>query len=55
MVAQHPHVLGQDVDLLQRAVVQVEAEPDEQPLVRGCEPGLALGGGEDQASRRTRA
>ena len=37
-VAQDADVLREDVDLLQRAVVQVEAEPDEQALVRRREP-----------------
>ena len=41
LLAQQPDVLGEGVDLLQRAVVQVESEPDEQPLVRLGEPGLA--------------
>ena len=33
LLAEEPHVLGEDVDLLERAVVEIEAEPDEQPLV----------------------
>ena len=34
LVAQQPHVLREHVYLLQRPVVQVEAEPDEESLVR---------------------
>ena len=41
LLAQQADVLGEGVDLLQWAVVEVEAEPDEQPLVRLGEPGLA--------------
>src|SRR5262245_4161408 len=34
LIAQEMDVLRQRVDLLEGAVVQVEAQPDEQPLVR---------------------
>ena len=37
LVAQQPQVLSEHVHLLQRPVVEVEAEPDEEPLVRLCE------------------
>ena len=40
LLAQEPNVLGQGVDLLQRAIVEVEPEPHEQPLVRLRESGL---------------
>ena len=43
LLAEQPDVLGEGVDLLQRAVVQVESEPDEEPLVRLGEPGLGDG------------
>jgi hypothetical protein len=44
LVAQQAEVLSEDVDLLQRPVVQVEPEANEQPLV---------GGGEIAAGRLT--
>ena len=40
LLAQQPNVLGQGVDLLQRAIVEVEAESHEQPLVRLRQSGL---------------
>ena len=40
LLAEQPDVLGEGIDLLQRTVVQVESEPDEEPLVRLGEPGL---------------
>ena len=40
LLAQQADVLRQGVHLLQGAIVEVEAEPDEQALVRGGEPGL---------------
>jgi len=42
LLAQQANVLREGVDLLQRAVVQVESEANEQPLIRRGEPRLVL-------------
>jgi hypothetical protein len=58
LFAQQPDVLSENVDLLQRAVVEVEPEPDEQPLVgrgkvaAGRFTGWTVGAGDRCAWRR---
>ena len=40
LLAEQPDVLGEGIHLLERTVVQVESEPDEEALVRLGEPRL---------------
>ena len=42
LLAEQANVLREGVDLLERAVVQVESQPNEQPLVRRGQPRLVL-------------